>query len=285
MSKNKNKTNILLFFILVLIIIVQTTIIISLTKISDKTDRINEKIEKVKIDLNDKIIEVQSKNDEKMLELIKELQLTEESLAIQIRKLKAETKSDFSGIVEESIKSIVSVSTDTSQGSGFIIDKEGIIVTNLHILTDANYINVLVYDKKRWIPARLVGYDEVMDIALLKIEGEYPFLEFGDSRLTRLGEKVIVIGNPLGFSFSVTEGIVSGINRIGINNLPVYLQIDVPLNPGNSGAPVINKEGKVVGIANFKIYGSESLGFALESNSALESINNILKQQNISTTI
>jgi len=81
-----------------------------------------------------------------------------------------------------------------------------------------------------------------------------------------VGEKVIAIGNPLGLSLSVTEGIVSGVHRIGDNNLPAYIQTDAALNPGNSGGPLINTDGKVIGINNFKISGTESLGFALESD-------------------
>jgi S1-C subfamily serine protease len=91
----------------------------------------------------------------------------------------------------------------------------------------------------------------------------------------KVGEKVIAIGNPLGLSFSVTEGIISALDRVGPNNLAEYIQTDVSLNPGNSGGPLINTRGKVVGINNFKIGDAESLGFALESNSIRDSINDL----------
>ncbi|MEK6845094.1 MAG: trypsin-like peptidase domain-containing protein, partial [Nanoarchaeota archaeon] len=89
------------------------------------------------------------------------------------------------------------------------------------------------------------------------------------------GERVIAIGNPLGLQFSVTEGIVSGIHRPGINELEAYVQTDAALNPGNSGGPLINKNGKVIGINNFKIGSGESLGFALESNYIKDAVNAI----------
>ena len=91
----------------------------------------------------------------------------------------------------------------------------------------------------------------------------------------QIGEKVIAIGNPLGLSFSVSEGIVSAVNREGSNGLPYYIQTDTALNPGNSGGPLINTDGEVIGINNFKIAGGENLGFSLESNYIEDSVNEI----------
>ena len=115
-----------------------------------------------------------------------------------------------------------------------------------------------------------------MDIAILKIdETTYSPLILANSNNIQVGEKVIAIGNPLGLQFSVSEGIVSAVHRKGDNNINAYIQTDASLNPGNSGGPLIDTEGKVIGINNFKVSGSESLGFALESNYIKEVINNI----------
>jgi len=124
-----------------------------------------------------------------------------------------------------------------------------------------------------------VGYDAKLDIALLKIEGDYREIELGDSDDVQVGEKVIAIGNPLGLQFSVSEGIVSATDREGSNGLEAYIQTDAALNPGNSGGPLINKQGEVIGINNFKVGSSESLGFALESNYIKEAVNGISQEQ------
>ena len=113
------------------------------------------------------------------------------------------------------------------------------------------------------------------DLALLKIEGDYERLRLGNSDSISAGEKVIAIGNPLGLQFSVSQGIVSAIHREGLNGIEAYIQTDAALNPGNSGGPLINTEGKVIGINNFKVGNSESLGFALESDFIKDEINKI----------
>ena len=117
-----------------------------------------------------------------------------------------------------------------------------------------------------------------MDISLLKTEGSFHELKLGNSDNTKIGEKVIAIGNPLGLSFTATEGIISAKDRIGINSLPYYFQTDVSLNPGNSGGPLINTKGEVIGINNFKISGAEDIGFALEINYAKQTIYQIALQ-------
>ena len=121
---------------------------------------------------------------------------------------------------------------------------------------------------------KLIGYDSNADIALLKINGSYDYLELRNSDDVRVGEKVIAIGNPLGLSFSVSEGIVSAINREGANGLPAYIQTDAALNPGNSGGPLIGTDGKAIGINNYKARG-ENIGFALESNYIKDTVNEI----------
>ena len=103
--------------------------------------------------------------------------------------------------------------------------------------------------------------------------------KLADSDDVVVGEKVIAIGNPLGLSYTVTEGIVSAVNREGPNGLKDYIQTDVTLNPGNSGGPLINRDGEVIGVANFKVGGAEALGFALESNVVRETVNRIANAQ------
>ena len=188
--------------------------------------------------------------------------------------LKASAGEDFSGIIEDAIKSVVTIRTDISQGTGFIISEEGYVVTNYHVVKDAQVATIIDSDNENHAVV-LLGFSEEFDLALLKIIGNYNRLRLGNSDNVQAGEKVIAIGNPLGLQFSVSQGIVSAIHREGINGFDVYIQTDAALNPGNSGGPLINKEGKVIGINNFKVSGSESLRFALESNSIREEINKI----------
>jgi serine protease Do len=217
-----------------------------------------------------------------------QLQNSTESTQQQINLLKAGTSDDFSGIIQIALPSVVTVKTSAAQGTGFIISSQGYIVTNAHVLADSNgnlASNIrVITNNQNTINAEFIGYDGNLDVAVLKISGQYPALTLGNSSKVQVGDKVIAIGNPLGLQFSVSEGIVSAINREGANGLKVYLQTDASLNPGNSGGPLIDKNGEVVGINNFKISGGESLGFALESNYVKNAINNII-QQNLNQTL
>jgi len=235
--------------------------------------------------LNDKINQLQADTSSKLNELTSILSSTQKTLLnlndsfkSEINLLKASTTEDFSGVIENSVKSVVTIRTNVGQGTGFIIDGEGYIVTNAHVLVGGNQIQALTYDQEV-LPATFIGYNPTLDVALLKIEGRYERLKLEDSNEVQIGEKVIAIGNPLGLQFSVSEGIVSGIHRPGMNGIEAYIQTDAALNPGNSGGPLINKEGKVVGINNFKIGGGESLGFALESNYLETTINEISQEK------
>jgi S1-C subfamily serine protease len=237
--------------------------------------------------LNQKINDLQTDVQTKMNELTTTLLETEQELKSlgsqigsideEIDYLKASTSEDFSGVIEDAIKAVVTIRTDISQGSGFIIYETGYIVTNAHIMEDAKAATIITYDGESH-QVKLVGKNELMDIILLRIDGNYDVLELGDSDDVQVGEKVIAIGNPLGLQFSVSEGIVSAIHRKGINDLEAYIQTDAALNPGNSGGPLINKKGEVIGINNFKIGEGESLGFALESNYIKDTVNDIYQQ-------
>ncbi len=197
----------------------------------------------------------------------------------QIDLLKASAGEDFSGIIESSMPSVVIIRTDSGQGTGFIISKDGYVVTNAHVLADAlGNLATGIYGVDSGggrVDLGFVGYDSDLDIALLKTQGNYNPLEFENSDNVKIGEKVIAVGNPYGLVFSVSEGIVSGTHRLGSNGLNAYIQIDAALNPGNSGGPLINNQGKVIGMNNFKINGGENLGFAIESNYIKTAANNI----------
>ena len=173
------------------------------------------------------------------------------------------------------MKRVVSISTESSAGTGFAILDGTYIVTNQHVIVGASFVNVLTFDD-RVLSAQIIGFDSSADIALLKIGESLESFEFLDSDEIVVGEKVIAIGNPLGLSFTVTEGIVSAVNREGPNGLGAYIQTDVPLNRGNSGGPLINKAGKVIGVNNFKVGEAEALGFALEGDVVQQVIDDLL---------
>jgi serine protease Do len=158
-------------------------------------------------------------------------------------------------------------------GSGFIVDPKGYVVTNQHVVDHASDITVTLHDGKR-LPATLVGVDEKTDLAVLRVETDQtlPYASFGDSDRTRIGDWVVAIGNPFGFGGSATAGIVSARGRdIQSGPFDDFLQIDAPINRGNSGGPLFDLDGKVIGI-NTAIYspngGSVGIGFAIPANLA-----------------
>jgi len=157
---------------------------------------------------------------------------------------------------------------EISAGSGFIIDKSGLIVTNNHVIDASKKITVKLPDGRSFT-AKLIGTDPATDIALIKITSEKPLptVEFGDDRALRVGDWVIAVGNPFGLSNSVTAGIVSSIGRdIGAGNYNDFIQIDAPINRGNSGGPTFDLRGQVIGM-NSMIFspsgGSVGIGFAI----------------------
>ena len=163
----------------------------------------------------------------------------------------------------------------TGLGSGFIIDNAGIIVTNNHVIEGADEITVIMSDQTEFT-AELLGRDPKADLAVLKIEPgqtELTAVQWGDSDLMRVGDWSIAIGNPLGLGGTVTAGIISAISRDLRGSSPYvkFLQTDASINRGNSGGPLFNVEGKVIGINTAIISqtgGSIGLGFAIPSNSA-----------------
>ncbi len=167
-----------------------------------------------------------------------------------------------------------------SLGSGFIVDASGIVVTNNHVIDGADEINVILQDNTS-IRARLLGTDPRTDIAVLKIETDRPLqaVPFGDSDVLLVGDWVVAIGNPFGLGGSVTAGIVSARGRnIGQGNYDDFIQTDAAINRGNSGGPLFNLAGEVVGI-NTAIYspsgGSIGIGFSIPSNLARNIVNQL----------
>ena len=170
----------------------------------------------------------------------------------------------------------------SSLGSGFIVDKEGTVITNNHVINNAEDIVVRVGEKE--YKAKIVGADPYMDIAVLKIESKDTFtpVKFGDSDKARVGDWVMAIGNPFGLGGTVTAGIISARNRdINLTRYDDFIQTDASINQGNSGGPLFNMDGDVVGVNTAIIApnqsGSIGIGFAIPSNAASSVIDQLVK--------
>ena len=171
----------------------------------------------------------------------------------------------------------------TSLGSGFIVDKDGIVVTNFHVVKDAEDIIVRVNGKQEY-KAKVIGSDPFSDLAALKIESDEKFIpvHFGDSDGARVGDWVIAIGNPYGLGGTVTSGIISARNRdINLTRYDDFIQTDASINVGNSGGPLFNLEGEVIGVNTAIIApgssGSIGIGFAIPSNAASKVISQLIE--------
>ena len=166
-------------------------------------------------------------------------------------------------------------------GSGFIIDEKGIVITNNHVIQDAEDIIVRVNGDKEF-KAQVIGADPLSDIAVLKLDSNEKFIpvKFGNSDEARIGDWVIAIGNPFGFGGTVTSGIISARNRsLGLTRYEDYIQTDASINSGNSGGPLFDLNGDVIGIntAILGRSGSIGIGFAIPSNSAKIVIDQLVK--------
>lgn len=169
-----------------------------------------------------------------------------------------------------------------SLGSGFVIDAAGVVVTNNHVIADANEITVIFNDGQR-LKAEVVGRDSKVDLAVLRVKPEKPLkaVKFGDSRAVRVGDWVMAVGNPFGLGGTVTVGILSARNR-NINSGPYddYLQTDASINKGNSGGPLFNMDGDVVGVNTAILSpsgGSVGIGFASPSSVVQPVVEQLLK--------
>jgi serine protease Do len=166
------------------------------------------------------------------------------------------------------------------RGSGFIVSKDGQILTNNHVVEGADKITVTLSDGKTY-DATVLGKDPTFDLAVIKIkaDGSLPVLELGDSESTEVGEWVIAIGNPYGLEHSVTVGVVSAKNRsihTGGVNFDGFLQTDAAINPGNSGGPLLDINGKVIGINTAIIPYAQGLGFAIPVNMAKQIMSDLV---------
>ena len=166
-------------------------------------------------------------------------------------------------------------------GSGFIINKDGYILTNYHVVRDADQIKVKLSDNREF-KAKLIGGDQFRDIALIKIdaEGEFPVAVLGDSDNVRVGEWVMAIGNPVALEHTATVGVISAKGRtLGAANVAFfnYLQTDAAINEGNSGGPLVNVKGEVIGINTLIVLGRENLGFAIPINMAKQILPALMK--------
>jgi serine protease Do len=177
--------------------------------------------------------------------------------------------------------------TKIGGGSGFIVSPDGYILTSAHVVSDPEADYTVIYEPKKRYPAKVISRDSISDIAILKINVQnLPFLELGDSDKIELGETVIAVGNALGeFHDTVSAGIVSGMSRVitafgglGVKaELRGLIQTDAAINPGNSGGPLVNMEGKVIGINTAMVMGAQNIGFAIPINYAKKDLEEVMK--------
>ncbi len=159
---------------------------------------------------------------------------------------------------------------ETIVGSGVLIERDGQVLTNAHVVDGATSLTVTL-DSGTKAPARLIGLDSLLDLALIRVEAATPLpvARLGDSAQLRVGDEVAAIGNPIGLEQTMTRGIVSGLNRLlpGLSEQPL-IQTDAPINPGNSGGPLVDRCGTVIGINTFISEEAQSIGFSVPINSA-----------------
>ncbi|MGN6135859.1 MAG: trypsin-like peptidase domain-containing protein [Aureliella sp.] len=166
-------------------------------------------------------------------------------------------------------------------GSGVIIDPRGYVLTNQHVVQDVTRIEVTLHDGSKYI-GRMIDHDPSTDLALVKIDvpRDLPVIRFGTSSDLLRGEKVVAIGNPFGYQHTVTEGIISALHRdIPVNGVQEYedlIQTDASINPGNSGGPLVNIEGKMIGLNAAVRVGAQGIGFAIPVDKALEVAANLI---------
>jgi len=171
-------------------------------------------------------------------------------------------------------------------GSGVIVDKNGYILTNNHVIQGADDIKVRLSNKKIYT-GKIVGTDSKTDLAVIKIDaGDLPVIRFGDSDHLKVGDRVIAVGNPFGLNQTVTTGIISATGRadVGIADYEDFIQTDAPINPGNSGGALVNVRGELIGINTAIVSstgGYQGIGFAIPSNMAKVVMDNLIKKGKI----
>lgn len=285
MKTEKNYTQHLIYGIILIVVILNVLLIVNyqLTRVREDYDSQISELKANVANLQKDLSEKQGKIESLSSEITKTSQQIEETslkydlqigqLNQQISDLSVESEG-FSTVISDVIDAVVSVLTNTGQGSGAIISSNGYVVTNYHVIEGARRASVMTYDGNIY-SVELIGYDTKNDLAILKIISNetFDYFDFGNSDNLVTGQKVVALGNPAGLSFTATEGIISSPSRTISGEQ--YIQTDVTLNPGNSGGPLINSAGKIIGIVNFKISNYEELGFAIPSNRVEDSIEKI----------
>jgi Do/DeqQ family serine protease len=171
-------------------------------------------------------------------------------------------------------------------GSGFIINKEGDIITNAHVVDGADRVTVILKDGRK-IEGKVLGRDPLTDIAVVKVsEPNLPVVSLGSSQNLQPGEWAIAIGNPLGLDNTVTAGIISALGRssgqIGVDKRVSFIQTDAAINPGNSGGPLLNQKGEVIGVNTAIIQGAQGLGFAIPIETAQRIAKQLIEKGSVS---
>jgi serine protease Do len=178
--------------------------------------------------------------------------------------------------------------TKVGGGSGFIVSPDGYIITCSHVVRDQEADYTVLLEPTKKYPAKVLATDPLVDLAILKIDGKnLPCLELGDSSKIDLGESVVAVGNPLGeFEDTISSGIVSGLSRkitaygqmpFKATSLRGLIQTDAAINPGNSGGPLVDMEGKVIGINTAMVMGAQNLGFAIPINYGKRSLEEVMQ--------
>ncbi|MBL8828416.1 MAG: trypsin-like peptidase domain-containing protein [Planctomycetaceae bacterium] len=193
----------------------------------------------------------------------------------------AEANADWvEKLVEKCQPSVVVVTVEGRDGkqdglgSGFVVSRDGLIATNLHVIGEARPIHVRLTNGKKFPVVSIAATDRALDLALIRIDAhDLPALELGDSDQLRQGQRVVALGNPLGLEHSVVAGVVSGSREI--NGLPL-IQLAIPIEPGNSGGPLVDDRGRVHGLLTMKSAVTQNLGFAVKINA----LKDLLKQPN-----
>ena len=178
--------------------------------------------------------------------------------------------------------------TQIGGGSGFIISSDGYTITSNHVVADTSAEYTVIIDQKHKYSAKILSRNPINDTAVLKIDGkDFPYIEMADSDKIQLGEEVVAVGNALGeFSDTMSAGIISGLSRYitafggmdhQMQNLRGLIQTDAAINPGNSGGPLVNMEGKAIGINTAMIMGAQNIGFAIPVNYAKKDLAEVKK--------
>jgi len=191
--------------------------------------------------------------------------------------------------ITQTVNTVFGNSTQAALGSGFLIDTKGNILTNNHVIDGATTVQVTLSNGNT-VDGKVLGTDPVDDLAIVSIDPSVVFgiapLKLGDSSLVVPGQMAIAIGNPLGFTNSITVGVISGLNRsIPSTNLRGMLQTDAAINPGNSGGPLLDSQGNVIGIntaAEIGATGADGMGFAIPSNLAAKILQDLIAGKTVS---